>query len=683
MSADMSHRDIAVIGMAFRLPGGDNPEVFRDRLLASEDCLGTWPDSIRSGARGPVRPAGIIQGVDLFDAAYFGVAPREAALMDPRRRLVLEMSATALETCGYGGDRLRGSDTGVFLGVSNNGDYGTGGAAGGLGALNVSDAMIAHEVSRFFDFAGPSQVVDTLCSSALAAVHQACCALREGRCSTALAGAVSLLLSASHFEALEGMGLLSRSGKCRTFDVDADGFVLGEGVGVFLLKSLKAALRDGDPLWGVIKGGAVAFNGRGEHPLALRAEAVERVVTRAMRDAGTAPAAISFIETAGTGTPMGDAAEVRGLRSAFGSAVGEPPFCGLGAVKTRVGNLEAASGIAALVKTFLMMRGKFIAANLNFHRVNPLIRLKGSPFRLCNELDEWTTANRAPRRAGVSALGIGGAHYHLILEEPPSEGFTRGPSRPRTSEPLLLCLSAGSLSQLRELCRRYRRRLEDAPECTSEELCHTHNTGNGHLPVRLALTARDGEELIGLLKRGEVDDHAPRHGLEGMFFHDGSVGDIRRKRNPLKDLRSPSGEDGRAGPERLVGRTGLIHGELASGEHPETALQSISVSLSDWGVRVGPSISAASGDTQPVAEAAVPDRLRECVSRGIRTYVTMGLSDDFRNRISEEVPEAFLIPWPGSDADLMERRRLAAALYANGARLDFERRCKGAATFAK
>ena len=477
--------------------------MFWKALLSERDCIGKAPcerkglftakDVPRDLHAGEHR-LGWIEDADKFDAAFFRMAPKEAAAMDPRQRLFLEAAFTAADTAGYGGEKLWGSDTGVFVGAS-------GGAFTGSTHLpedgtHYAEAMIANRVSHFMNLRGPSKVVDTLCSSTLAAIHEACLYLKNEGGGLAVAGGVHVITDTRQTAFLSQMNLLSSSGRCRTFDAGADGFVPGEGVGAFLLKPLNAALEDGDYIRGVIKGSSVNHNGRTDSIMMPDARAVSDLVETAWKDAGVDPETISFIEVNGSGTPMGDAVEFQGLKQAFAGHTHRKGFCGLGAVKTRIGNLEAASGVGALVKILLSMKHGIVPSNLHFEKINPLIKIDGSPFFLCNEKTEWPKGEL--RRAGINALGIGGTNCHLIVEAPDLRRKTRKKAQP--AEPDLLCLSAKTESALKEMCGRYADWIEAEDDLDIRDLCATNNTGRSHFPWGLSIVAKKRSEMVQALR---------------------------------------------------------------------------------------------------------------------------------------------------------------------------------------
>ena len=501
-------KDIAIIGFAFKLPGADKNIHFWENLCSGKNCISEvtrWdinkhyhPEMTKPG-KTCSKWAGMLDSIDMFDAEYFNIPPKEAALIDPMQRLFIETVADVLDTSGYGGKKLWGSATGVFAGVSinsyclSNNNLSSG--------IHKSGAMIANRVSHFYHLSGPSITIDTLCSSTLVAIHEASQSLHNKECKYAIAGGINIIFSVDHFIVLSNMHLLSPSGKCRTFDNETDGFVLGEGVGAFLLRPLKDAIADRDNIWCIIKGSAVNHNGFNPNPniMSMNAPSIENVVTKAIQNAQVKPETISFIETNGTGaSTIADAIEVKGLTLALNNYI-KKNTCALGAVKTLIGNLEAAGGVGALVKIILSMKFKKLPPNSNFKKLNSLIKLDKSPFYLCNSLMDWVPEDM-PRRAGINACGIGGTNCHIIIEEPPSL-TNKIVMVDLSHENNLLCLSARSMNALKILCTRYIQFISEFSDINIQDLCMTNNTGRFHFKYRVAIIANNVLELKNILQK--------------------------------------------------------------------------------------------------------------------------------------------------------------------------------------
>ncbi|MFD0746348.1 SDR family NAD(P)-dependent oxidoreductase [Phytohabitans flavus] len=419
---------IAVIGMSGRFPGSPDLDAFWQNLAAGRDLVTRLPADRWPGEES--RPwGGFLHDVDAFDAEFFKVSPKQAMLMDPQQRLFLEECWHAIENAGYDPTALAGSRTGVFAGVTLHDHLEDVLAAGleptGQMATGNVHAVVANQVSYQLDLRGPSESVDTACSSSLVALHRAVGALRAGECTTALVGGVNVVQSPTWFTAFAHAGMLSPEGRCRTFDRAADGYVRGEGVGVVMLKPLGNALRDGDRIDGLIRGTAVGHSGRGHSLTAPSAAAQAEVIAAAYRAAGVSTDSVSYVETHGTGTVLGDPIEVAGLRMAFGDKRRDP--CYLGAVKTQIGHLESASGVAGLIKILLAMRHGHLPGNLHLREPNPHLELHKGPFEALREGRDWP-ATAHGRRAGLSSIGFGGTSAHVVVEQ--HEGPPGRPARP-------------------------------------------------------------------------------------------------------------------------------------------------------------------------------------------------------------------------------------------------------------
>lgn len=438
---DDDRDDVAVVGIGCRFPQAASPEAFWDNLLAGRNAITSVPDGRWSDARSAAAfRGGFIDHADCFDAGFFRISPKEAEFMDPQQRVLLEVLWHTLEDARVRPSSLAGRKVGVFMGVCNNdyvdllAEFGVGDSSGLYGSTGTSSAILSNRVSFVFDFRGPSVTVDTACSSSLVAVLMAARAIRSGECEAALAGGVNICWAASRFLAFAQAGMLSKDGVCRTFDAHANGYVRGEGAGAVLLKPLRRALADGNEVYGVIRGGAINHGGRTRGLTVTNPDQQRQLLIDAYRDAGVDPAMVGYIEVHGTGTSLGDPIELLGLKQAFESThlaapAGrarsrtrvEPGQCVLGAVKTNIGHLEGAAGIAGLIKVLLALRHHTIPANLNFQTLNPRIKLEGTRFRIPTETLAWPAPtsgrSRLRRRAGVSSFGYGGAYAHVVVEE--------------------------------------------------------------------------------------------------------------------------------------------------------------------------------------------------------------------------------------------------------------------------
>ncbi|MCC6191323.1 MAG: polyketide synthase, partial [Anaerolineales bacterium] len=451
---------IAIVGVGCRFPGGaDNPAAFWELLRAGVDAVREVPPDRwdidayydpNPSALGKMatRWGGFLDRVDQFDPEFFGLSPHEAARMDPQHRLLLEVAWEALESAALPAARLAGSRTGVFVGLYNN-DYAQllgGRTADAHVALGNSLGIAAGRLSHLLDLRGPSLLVDTLCSSSLVAVHLACQSLRARECEAALAGGVNVILSPASMIMTSRLLALAPDGRCKTFDARADGFVRGEGCGLVVLKRLSDALRDGDALWAVVRGSAVNQDGRSTDLTAPNVLAQQAVLRAALAQAQVAPETVGYVEAHGTGTALGDPIEVAALSAVYGLPRPDGARCWLGSVKTNLGHLEGAAGIAGLLKAVLALRRQAIPPHLHFQRLNPRISLTGTPFAIPTALEPWPATGQ-PRRAGVSAFGMSGTNAHLILEEAPPLPVAASP--PDSAPAHLLTLSAHTPAALR------------------------------------------------------------------------------------------------------------------------------------------------------------------------------------------------------------------------------------------
>ncbi|MES4888637.1 type I polyketide synthase [Streptomyces sp. NPDC096012] len=499
--------------MGCRLPGDvDSPASLWRLLSEGRDAVGAPPpgrDVAGPGHRphADTHPApqqgGYLTDVSRFDADFFGVAGREADVLDPQHRLLLEVAWEALEHAGLPPDQLAGSPTGVFTGLSYN-DY-MDQLAGRPEELEGSiltngHCVAAGRISYLLGLHGPSVALDTACSSSLVAFHLACEALHRKECDLALAGGVTLMLAPRITRSFARMGMLSPTGHCHTFDAAADGFVRGEGCGVVVLKRLPEARRDGDRILAVVRGSAVNQDGRSDGLAAPSADAQQSLYRAALHRAGVDPARISLIEAHGTGTPVGDPVEFASLAAVYGSGLSP---CALGSVKTNLGHLEPAAGITGLIKTVLCLQRGIIPPNLHFTRWNPAISADAT--RLFVPLENITWPAKEPvRLAVVSSFGFSGTNAHVILQEPPRpsrRATLPSPRNPRTAPPEVILVAAGSQRALPEAARRLADWLEtDGRNVPLRDVAHSlalrRSLGRG----RLAVIARSRGETADALR---------------------------------------------------------------------------------------------------------------------------------------------------------------------------------------
>ncbi|MHB8744953.1 MAG: type I polyketide synthase [Gammaproteobacteria bacterium] len=496
--------DIAIIGMACRFPGAPDIASFWNNLCDGVESIQHFSDAevMAAGVTterlhepGYVKAGAVIEDIDKFDATFFGISPKEAKYLDPQHRLFLECTWTAMESAGYGpGSHPRATGVYAAANLSNYLLFNIMPAVDKAAGINLQILMgndkdyLATYVSYKLDLRGPSIAVQTACSSSLVAVHLACQGLIDGQCNMAIAGGVSLNLPERAGYSTQDAVILSPDGHCRAFDAQANGTVPGDGIGVVVLKRLADAIADGDTIHAVIRG--TASNNDGSAKVGFTAPSVDgqaEVIAEALAMARATPESIGYIEAHGTGTALGDMVEIAALIQVFGKRVDTPPHCALGAVKTNIGHLWTAAGIAGFIKTVLMLERRTLVPSLHFHAAHPQSSLAHSHFYVNTILQPWT-CNQGVRIAGVSAFGIGGTNAHVILQEAPTiTSETHAADR----DLHVLALSAKSEAALRTLAKRYHEFLTTAPDLSMGNICSTASIGRAHHTHRLAVCAAD------------------------------------------------------------------------------------------------------------------------------------------------------------------------------------------------
>ncbi|MET7990808.1 type I polyketide synthase [Amycolatopsis sp. NPDC005232] len=505
----MHENAVAVIGFAGRFPGAADVGTFWDNLCAGRNSVSRFsPAELAAAGVGPevytdldyVPVRGIVEGIEDFDAELFGMTPREAELTDPQQRVLLECARTALETAGYapGSADVR---VGVFAGASPP-TYLRAAAtvpAAQLGdtavAIGNDSTFLATRLAYKLDLRGPAITVQTACSTSLVAVHLACQSLLCGEADLALASGVSITVPQTSGQRHTPNGIISPDGHCRSFDADARGTVAGNGAAVVVLKRAEAALADGDTIYAVIRGSAV--NNDGAAKVGFTAPGVEgqaEVVAMAQHVAGVSPDEISYLEAHGTGTELGDPIEVAALTEAFRRGTDRIGFCALGSVKPNIGHLDAAAGVAGLLKCVLALYHERIPPTAGFARPNPLIPFEESPFFVTTEPRDWPRVAGVPRRCGVSSFGIGGTNAHLVLEEAPTAARVAGPGRA-----VVIPLSARTPVALATLIERTSEALATADDLAAA--AYTLQTGRTGFAHRAAVVAAPGDAAADLNKR--------------------------------------------------------------------------------------------------------------------------------------------------------------------------------------
>ncbi|WP_338683666.1 SDR family NAD(P)-dependent oxidoreductase [Bacillus velezensis] len=527
--------DIAVIGMSGMFPKAENQHDFWDNLMENKDCVSEipedrWDSSYYSEEKTAEYASyskwgGFIDHPDQFDPLFFSVSPWEADLMDPQQKLYVTCCWEAMEDAGYGNPAARPTDQiGVFAGVTWN-EYSLIAHEEGFlkdqykgpGSLYWG---IPNRVSYFLDLHGPSIAVDTACSSSLVAVHQACQAIMSGDCEMALAGGVNLSLHPQKYMFLSQSHFLSSEGKCRSFGEGGDGYVPGEGAGAVLLKPLKKAIADKDHIYGVIKGSATNHGGKTTGYTVPNPEAHRDLILSALNRAAVSPADISYIEAHGTGTALGDPIEIRGLSMAFDKQTDEKNYCGIGSVKSNIGHLEAAAGIAGLIKVLLSMKHETLPASLHSEELNRKISFSDSPFYVVRNNRPWPAEGDKPRIAAISSFGAGGSNAHLIVGAYQPKRQADGNTE---QKPHAVVLSAHSEQQLKEYAGKlssFLARLENLPSAggySLENIAATLLSGREPFSFRLAVIASSLSELKQRLD-GFVSGHS-----DGRYMYFGKA----------------------------------------------------------------------------------------------------------------------------------------------------------------
>ena len=500
------HEPLAVVGMGMRFPGGvRDAATFEQLLWSGADAVTQIPaerwslealyaEDADAPGKMTTRYGAFVDDVERFDAEFFNISPREAESMDPQQRLMLEVAWEALEDAGWAGRDLPGSSTGIYFGIANN-DYGRALYAhpdliDPYFSTGNAYSVLAGRLAYFLGVHGPALAVDTACSSSLVALHLACRALRSRECDVALAGGVNLILTPEMNINFSKARMMAPDGRCKTFDAAADGYVRGEGCGVLVLRRLADALGAGERILAVVRGSAINQDGRSSGLTAPNGPAQEAVIRAALADARVLPEAVGYVEAHGTGTSLGDPIEVGALGAAL--CAGREPQAPLllGSVKTNIGHLESAAGVAGVMKVILAFRRREIPPHLHFKSGNPHIDWT-LPLRVPTCVTPWVSG-AGPRLAGVSSFGFSGTNAHVILEEPPANATDRVPAP--VERPLhVLALSARDPAALNDLASRYQQRLAQTQAVA--DFCHSANVGRAHFSHRLCVTAANAGEL--------------------------------------------------------------------------------------------------------------------------------------------------------------------------------------------
>ncbi|MFP5391495.1 MAG: SDR family NAD(P)-dependent oxidoreductase, partial [Gammaproteobacteria bacterium] len=522
---------IAIVGVSGRFPQARDLDTFWDNLAAGRDCITEVPgerwdwralfgNPHTDPYKTDVRWGGFIDGIAEFDPLFFGISPREAELMDPQQRLLMQHVWHAIEDAGYSPHSLSGTRTGVFLATANSGYTSLLTAAGnpieGSTITGMVPSVAPNRISFLLNLHGPSEPVETACSSSLVAIHRAMLAIEAGTCDMAIVGGVNTIVTPEGHIGFRKAGMLCEDGRCKTFSRHANGYVRGEGVGVLVLKKLQDAEQARDHIYAVVKASAENHGGRATSLTAPNPKAQAELIKTAFTQAGIDPRSVGYIEAHGTGTELGDPIEVNGLKSAFADlyqAAGVAPagqHCALGSVKSNIGHLELAAGVAGVIKVLMQLKHKTLAPSLHCEEVNPYVQLDGSPFYLVRETRPWDAprdeqGHELPRRAGVSSFGFGGANAHVVLEE------YRAPAAPAPAPgPYAVVLSARTPRQLRQAAQQLSDALSPGGrlhEVDLADIAYTLQVGRDAMEHRLAIVAGSLDELRARL-RAVLDEEA-------------------------------------------------------------------------------------------------------------------------------------------------------------------------------
>ena len=547
------HEPVAIVGMSGIFPKARDLDEFWKNLSEAEDCITEIPkerwdwreyygDPAKEANKTNIKWGGFIEGVDEFDPQFFGISPREAELMDPQQRLLMTYVWKAIEDAGYCAQSLSGTKTGIFVGTAASGYSNLLARANvaieGSSSTGMAPSVGPNRMSYFLNIHGPSEPIETACSSSLVAIHRAVSAILDGTCEMAIAGGVNVILNPELHISFNKAGMLCEDGRCKTFSDKANGYVRGEGAGIIFLKKLKAAEQAGDHIYGVIRSTFENHGGRANSLTApnpnAQAELLKTVYTRA----GIDPRTVTYIEAHGTGTELGDPIEINSLKAAFkelykawGETGVSSSHCGLGSVKTNIGHLELAAGIAGVIKVLLQLKYKTLVKSLHCDTVNPYIQLTDSPFYIVRETGEWKAVqdaegNSVPRRAGVSSFGFGGANAHVVIEEYIPDNAGRAQAETAGQNPVIIVLSAKNIERLKEQAQQLLNAVtaERFTDVSLADAAYTLQVGRQHMEERLGLIVTSVGELQEKLKEFVEG----RSNIEGLYY-----GQFKRNKEAL------------------------------------------------------------------------------------------------------------------------------------------------------
>ncbi|AJQ25404.1 SDR family NAD(P)-dependent oxidoreductase [Pelosinus fermentans] len=552
-SVASTYEPIAIVGVSGKFPKAKDINEFWRNLVEDKDCITEIPkerwdwreyygDPAEKANKTNIKWGGFIDGIDQFDPLFFGISPKEAEFMDPQQRLLMTYIWKAIEDAGYSAQSFSGTKTAIFVGTGSSG-YDKLLSKANIAMESYSSTGLLPSVgpnrmSYFLNIHGPSEPIETACSSSLVAIHRAVSAIESGNCQMAIAGGINTIITPENHIKFNKTGMLCEDGRCKTFSNQANGYVRGEGVGMLILKKLKAAEEAGDHIYGIIRGTAVNHGGRANSLTAPNPKAQAELLQTAYTKSGIDPRTVSYIEAHGTGTELGDPIEINGLKTAFKELykeTGDPQVlnchCGLGSVKTNIGHLELAAGIAGVIKVLLQLKNKTLVKSLHSETINPYIQLKDSPFYIVQETKEWKPlhdlqGNVIPRRAGVSSFGFGGVNGHVVIEEYIPRDRQMPINMDSASKPVIIVLSAKSEKQLKEQAQQLLDSI-NSQQLSDENLtdmAYTLQVGREGMEERVAVIVRSIKELEEKL-RGFVEG---QNGIDEFYR-----GQVKRNKDTM------------------------------------------------------------------------------------------------------------------------------------------------------
>ncbi len=514
---------IAIVGMSGCFPEAENLDQFWQNLVEGKDCISQIPkerwdwktlygDPHQEVNKCSIKWGGFINNLFEFDPLFFGISPREAELMDPQQRLLMTYVYLAIEDAGYSVKTLSGSNTGIFVGTGSSGYSGiiekAGTAIEGYTSTGMIPSVGPNRMSYFLDFHGPSEPIETACSSSLVAIHRALQAMECGSCDAAIVGGVNAILTPEAHISFNKAGMLCEDGRCKTFSTQANGYVRGEGVGMLFLKRLSHAETDSDHIYGLIRASAENHGGKANSLTAPNPKAQTELLKAVYKKSGLDPRTISYIEAHGTGTELGDPIEIKGLKTAFnelyhefGYDAARESHCGIGSVKSNIGHLELAAGVAGVIKVLLQFKHKKLVSTLHCKEVNPYIDLRNTPFYILQESKDWNCLKdesgfEIPRRAGVSSFGFGGVNAHVVLEEYCAKrSESNAIIEIQTKDTFIVPLSARTKEQLEQRARDLFEFLHVSSLIDLQSLAYTLQVGRDAMEERLGFVVTSMKEL--------------------------------------------------------------------------------------------------------------------------------------------------------------------------------------------